>query len=301
MKPNLPASLALALLSLLPACSTPGTKPAKKSGTSFGKQVGSAASSLFNGLLEIPYAILSIPADIVNDPAAMGAIAQVVSTSQDSSSASGSSGHSSSGSSEYDSGYTYQNTSTRPSSNSDRGGHNSRSDDEDDGLLTPREAVIAFEKAEMQKVEDFKRAMLGGASSPGTGAGGRMIAPSGERQVSSHSRRVPAISEGNWAHVGDFDGVRVWWRYRRELKDQVESALKMENLNSYKVTIEYTAWFLAADGTDYQDSGRDSMAPGAVKSGNTAGLWYHVRDAKRECADPPLSGGIRDMTVTPAD
>lgn len=298
MKRHLPASLALALLSLLPACSTPGTttgtKPAQKSGPSFGSQVGSAASNVFYGLLEIPYTILSIPADILGDPATMGAIAQVVETSYPSSS--GSSGYSSSGSS--GSGYTYQNASTRSSSSSGGGGYSGSSDDEDDdGRLSPREAVTAFEKSEMRKVEDFKRAMLG-ASSSGTGSGGRMIAPSGQGGA-SHSRRVPAISEGQWAHVGDFDGVRVWWKYRREFKDQVESALKMENLNSYKVTIEYTAWFLAADGTDYQDSGRCSMAPGAVKTGNTGGLFYYVKDARRASADPPRSGGIRDTRIIP--
>lgn len=283
MKLHLPASLALALLSLLPACSTPDTttdtKPAKKSGPSLGSRVGSAASNVFYGLLEIPYTILSIPADIVSDPATMGAIAQVVEASYPSTSGSSDSGH------------TYQNTSTRSSSSG--GGYSSPSEDEDDDEgLSPREAVTAFEKSEMRKVENFKRAMLG-ASNSGTGSGGRMIAPSG--QGGTYSHRSNALGDGDWTVVGDFAGVRVWWRYRREFKDQVKSYLKLENLTDNKLTISLQPWFTASDGSDYVEGRQTThVSPGGV---TTAGLFYSVKNEQGSYASPPHAGGVRDMRV----
>ncbi len=294
----------LTLLCGLNACSSTGKDAAKpkKSGPSFGSKVGSVTSNVFYGLLEIPYTILSIPTDILSDPSTMNALAQAVDSHQRASSMIDSAAYASNNS---DSFATYAQQTDSPQTGEDGTGVNPRLMGDaggeagtDDGLLTPREAVVAFEKSEMEKVEAYKRWVLG-RSSPTTGGGGSMTAPKG--QATSHSHRVPAASEGTWQHVGDFDGVRVWWKHRRELRDQIESALKMENLNSYQVTIEFNASFIAADGSDYTESGqRFSMAPGATKTGNTGGLFYYVKDARRSSANAPQAGGILDMTVTPA-
>lgn len=306
MKIRLPACLALALLSLLTACSTPGTTASARTGPSGGSRAGGMIKAQLKEFAEIPFAILSIPGDILGNPSTMSALSQAVDSHQRSSAMIDHAAHSSGGSG-------YQTASTRSSSGADdyedgtgisprlRGEESAASQaaaEEDDGLLTPRQAVAAFEKSEMDKVEAFRRAMLGGSSSSGAGSGGRMTAP--ETQAARHSRRVPAGSNNEWVHVGDFDGIRVWWKHFRELKDQVESALKMENLNSHTVTISYQPWFIAADGTDYQESGgRCTMRPGATKTGNTGGLFFYVKDAQRRSADPPRSGGVLNMLVTP--
>ena len=100
------AALALALLSLLTACSTPGTTSSARSGPSRGSRAGGMIKAQLKEIAEIPFAILSIPGDILGDPSSMRALSQAVDSHQRSSAMIDSSAYSSSG-------YGYQTASTR--------------------------------------------------------------------------------------------------------------------------------------------------------------------------------------------
>lgn len=304
------------LLPGLTQCTTPGTVSTRtgnvaSTGSSFASGLGSFAEAI----LDIPMTILSIPADILGDPGTMGAIAQAASSYNDTYSSSSSYGSGSSYSGYSGSSYSNDSSSSYGSSSSYRANDSSEGelytgvskrmlgtgadepDEESSG--SARDGVRDFEKAQMDKVEAYKRWINGG----GSGATVTTVSTqSGKPEPTRHTKRVPATNAGEWAHVGDFDGIRVWWKYRRELKDQYESALKMENMNSYRVTISYKPWFIAEDGTDYTESGgRFSMRPGQVSTGNSAGLFYYVEGADGRTTAGPQAGGVKDMMVMRED
>ncbi len=214
----------------------------------------------------------------------MGAAAEGLSGSGYASGSSYGSGYRSSS----DSGNSSQSSSERTgyaqSGHDDAAGAEEESDSGDSG-------VKAFEDAQMARVEAYRKMVNGG----GAVSGGSGSAGSG----GGHEQTARATGDNQWTFVGEFDGLRVSWKYRRELKDQYESALRFENTNSYTVTVDYEPWFITADGEEYTEGGmRFSLGAGQIKSGNSGGAFFYVRDGNGDAAQPPRAGGVKNLTVS---
>jgi hypothetical protein len=98
-----------------------------------------------------------------------------------------------------------------------------------------------------------------------------------------------------WGYIGASGGVSVYWRYRKELKDQYISELKFVNGNSYKVKISFNAYFTCADGTGYNESGQTIyIAAESEKAGQWSGLMYYPCGGTL----PPKTGGYKKLIVT---
>ena len=169
------------------------------------------------------------------------------------------------------------------------------SDSDSDSGSSYADGVKAFEAAQMAKVAALRNRYEGRT---GTYESTGETEPSNSSWSQKYAKMSEAGVADQWVFVGDFEGVRISWKYRKELKDQYESALKMENMNSYDLRVSYEPWFVAHDGREYSESGGSSIIrAGAAKVGNNAGLFYYVKDSNRESADPPLRGGVKEFCI----
>jgi len=115
-----------------------------------------------------------------------------------------------------------------------------------------------------------------------------------------HTSIVPAARAGGWSPVGDFAGVRVWWRFTHGPEGEVECDFKMENSNPYPVVIFFDPTFTAASGRqDRGKSVRVTLRDG--QSRTTPGGRFEAAEGKTEglLTRPPAAGGVSDMTVAP--
>ena len=202
--------------------------------------------------------------------------------------------------------YTPSRTYSSPSSNSYTSNSNDgytgvssrlagNDDSDDDSSSSYSDGVEAFEAAQMAKVAALRNRFEGRSE---TEESEEDSEPSNSSWSQKHANMTEAGGADNWIFVGDFEGVRISWKYRKELSDQYESALKMENMNSYDLRVSYKPWFVAHDGREYSESGGSSIIrAGAAKVGNNAGLFFYVKDSKRESADPALRGGVKEFCI----
>ena len=100
-----------------------------------------------------------------------------------------------------------------------------------------------------------------------------------------------------WNYAGSVDGVKVYWRYVQELKDQFRCELKFENTNNYKVDISFKSRFFCQDGTEKVESAQlKTLKAGETVGGQWQGCYYYP--CKGEY---PRSGGVTDMRVKKID
>lgn len=169
------------------------------------------------------------------------------------------------------------------------------SDSDSDSGSSYADGVKAFEAAQMAKVAALRNRYEGRT---GTYESTEETEPSNSSWSQKHANMTEAGVADQWVFVGDFEGVRISWKYRKELKDQYESALKMENMNSYDVRVSYRPWFITVDGKEYTESGGSSVIrAGAAKVGSGSGLFFYARDYNGHPANPPVRGGVREFSI----